>query len=185
MRMARLASVLLLIASSAGAQPSTDRLLTSGPAIRWEAGIGGEWLAFTGDPSGSVVASHGGVRTELGESPVAFRLDAIMLGRYFSARDQNGQPVAARHVVIGALAGIDIEIPFGRDASFAPMFGVGPAPLARATGQLHDSGTLLMAGLQLRFGHLLVRQQFISLDGADRAIRQFREYYPLTVGWRF
>lgn len=185
MHMARLVSTLLLIASSAAAQPSTERLLTSGPVTRWEVGIGGEWLAFTGDPSGSVVASHAGFRTELDESRVALRVDAIALGRFFSARDQNGQPVNATQTVVGALAGMDIEMPFGRDASFAPMVGVGPAPYARATSQLHDSGMLLMAGFQLRLGRLLIRQQFIGLSDADRAIRQFREYYPLTVGWRF
>jgi hypothetical protein len=183
--MARLASVLLLIASSAAAQPSTERLLTAGGITRWEVGIGGEWLAFTGDPSGSVVASHAGFRNELDESPVSFRVDAVVLSRYFSARDQNGQPVAARQIVIGAITGSDVEIPFGRDASVAPMFGVGPAPIARSTSRPNDAGVLLMAGVQLRLGHLLIRQQFIAVPGTNAGIPQFREYYPLTVGWRF
>jgi hypothetical protein len=185
MRTARLASVWLLIASSAAAQPSTDRLLTAGPITRWEVGIGGEWLAFSGDPSGSVVASHGGFRTELSESPVSFRIDAIALGRYFSARDQNGQSVAARQIVLGAIAGSDIEIPFGRDASFAPMAGLGIAPYAKSTSRPTESGRLWMIGVQVRLGHLLIRQQFIGLTDADQAIDRFREYYPLTVGWRF
>jgi hypothetical protein len=104
----------------------------------------------------------------------------------FSARSiRTASPVEARHQVFGLIAGSDIEIPFGRDASVSPMFGLGPAMFAKSTDRPAASGTLWMLGVQLRLGRLLIRQQFIGLTRAQEAIPEFREYYPLTVGWRF
>jgi hypothetical protein len=185
--MARLDSICLLLACStaAAAQPSTERLMSAGGITRIEVGIGGEWLAFTGDPSGSVAAMHAGFRTELDESPVSFRMDAIALARFFSGMNSNGQPLDARHHVFGVIAGSDIEIPFGRDMSIAPMIGAGFAPFTKSTARPSGSGTLWMAGVQLRLRRLLVRQQFIGLGGAQESVPQFREFFPLTVGWRF
>ena len=188
MRTARLASVSLLVActATAAAQPSTERLKGTGSVTRFEVGVGAEWLTFSGDASGSVIAGIAGVRSELDESPISLRFDALMLGRFFTARDNNGQPVTATQQVFGLLVGIDIEKTFGPDYSVGPVFGIGLAPYARSTGRPnYAGGSLFMAGVVLRLRHLLVRQQFVVLDGAQPAVPQFRSYYPLTVGWRF
>ena len=61
----------------------------------------------------------------------------------------------------------------------------GPGTVQEDRGEVRSTGRSWTLGLALRVGHLVVEQHAVGLLGAERAVYESREFYPLTVGWRF
>lgn len=88
-----------------------------------------------------------------------------------------------------------LSIP-GTPITIAPSGGLGFAPYARhhrtdtALAQptksvTTASGAIWTLGLALRWRRLVLEQHVVVLFGAEEAISVNKEYYPLTLGWRF
>jgi hypothetical protein len=175
----------------AAAQPSTASVRRVKPWTM-EVGAGFEGPITIGESAGDVFALHGGTRVALAGSPAGIRLGGYWIRRGFSVVE-NGQKRSVSQHVLGAAFAADVEIPIAKDAAVAPFAGVGLAPYVHASAPHYSyyqhegtgSGTLWTLGLSLRVGKLLVQQHLIGLLGADFTIPEYREYYPLTIGWRF
>ena len=98
----------------------------------------------------------------------------------------------------------DASFRIWRDLTIAPSLGVGFSPYAHGqhtvtrtrttpstappgfeNSSRTGSGALWMAGLALRYRHLVIEKQAIEMPGAQEVLAQGREYYPLYVGLRF
>ena len=195
----------VIAAVPALAQPSTEGLE---PARAWvvEAGAGFEALTHVDDSfddSGvrRALAARVGVRRRFGGTPVAVRLDAWGLQRrteHVGGSAPPGQPdVAVRRTdrLLALALGVDLDVRLGERVHLEPMVGAGLVPWARGTTNAHperwpypsatETGQLLAAGLSVRLGRVVLAQHALILLGADRAVPQSREFFPLTVGWRF
>jgi hypothetical protein len=181
--------------AACGAQPSTTGLETGTRSWAVEAGAGYEALTYVRDgvvvgAARRAVAARLGVRRRFAGSPVGARLDAWGVRR----RSEAGAFQRTESLLALGL-GVDIAIPLGTRVRLEPMLGAGLVPRARGTTDAGpspgfypgatESGRVFTAGLTLRVGHVVVAQHALVLLGAERAIPSSREYFPLTVGWRF
>lgn len=88
------------------------------------------------------------------------------------------------------------QIP-GTSFTVAPSGGLGLAPYARhralgtstfpqpAQPLTTASGGIWNLGLALRWRRLVLEQHIVVPFGAEEAISVNKEYYPITLGWRF
>jgi hypothetical protein len=182
------------IASVLAAQPRTERLRSS--EWTFEGGVGAEMLRtlfVTAQPSsvGTVTAAYVAVSRYFHDSPVAMRLGAWLIGR--RGRTATNPPAQYTHSVFGIILGTHSAIPIGSSMSIAPSVGLGVAPSVRASRSMTGDGMfegsssakLWTMGMAWRKGRLTIEQHLIALIGADLTVSQHREYYPLTIGWRF
>jgi hypothetical protein len=193
-----LGAALLLIAMPVKAQPSTGTLW---PARRWVVDVA------AGPEVGFLTGSLGGAD---GREGSAFGVMGALRGRlaahvYLGAtgwhverRPQANRFLSGsnRHDRITAL-GVEamLGIPLYRHVRLSATGGVGAALSVRSTGTAavagnvtnsrSGSGSMPMFGVTLEIGRLQLSQKALLLLGAGRVIVDYREYYPLTVGWRF
>lgn len=182
---------LLLAPSLASAQPSTDRLARQ---ATWSTSIAGgtEILKLGGSYSGRVLGLSIARRLALTGSAAGLSGNAFVLRRDLDVV-LDGPPQHIAHEVIGFSLAVDADIPLSPELSVVPQAGLGLAPYVHASGRqyLSDlfqplaSGKIWTLGFEVRVKRFLVRQHFIGLLGAENTIYEFREYYPLMVGWRF
>lgn len=97
-----------------------------------------------------------------------------------------------------AIAGdvdLAVSIP-GTSITLSPAGGLGFAPYARhhrtdttlaqfVKPVTTANGAIWTLGLALRWRRLVLEQHIIVLFGAEEAISTNKEYYPITLGWRF
>jgi hypothetical protein len=98
----------------------------------------------------------------------------------------------------------DVSWRIWRDLTLSPSAGAGVAPHVhgqKSTVRVRsmpdmtpadygnysrsDTGIMWTLGLALRYRHFVVEKKAIGLLGAESAIREGREYYPWTIGYRF
>ncbi|HSQ30318.1 MAG TPA: hypothetical protein VLN49_10735 [Gemmatimonadaceae bacterium] len=100
--------------------------------------------------------------------------------------------------VLAVSGAVDLAVPIpGTSFSVAPSGGLGFAPYARhhalGTSSVPQpaqqvrtaSGGIWSLGLALRWRRLVLEQHVVVLFGAEEAISVNKEYYPITLGWRF
>lgn len=106
--------------------------------------------------------------------------------------------------VLALTVSTDLSFRIWRDLTIGPSLGVGFSPYAHGeqtathsgatSGTVPNSfenyartehGVIWSAGVAVRYRHLVIEKQVIGLLGAENAVTQGREYYPLSVGFRF
>lgn len=205
-RRAGAAVVALLAGAAAEARAqSTDRLDPAGRSLRVEVSLGPELLPLpfvpTGPPGsgGSVWAGVVAPRWQ-GDGPAGIRASAWLIQRRVGDEDASGPPEAQAswrrdRLVAMSLSG-DVAIRVWRGVTLAPSIGAGVVASARGERTVYQgnspvrvsksgSGRLWTAGLAVRAGRLVIEQHLLGLLGADDVVLDNREYYPITVGWRF
>ena len=201
-----IASLLALAVGAAGAQPSTSRI--GEPETRsWHAEVGGgtallpirDMLGLAPGEGANLLAGLASLRWAP-ESGGGFRATGWWLQRSRSVRvyDQSGtarrersdERVAAlglaadvmwrlgrRATLIGSIGG---ALASARGDGLASYYGTAPEG-----GPVSESGRMWTAGVALRVGRLVIEQHGLGLLGAERAIPESREFFPLTASWRF
>ncbi len=202
-RCAGAAVVALLAVAEAHAQ-STDRLDPAGRSLRVEVSLGAELLPLPFVPAGppgsggSVWAGVVAPRWQ-GDGPAGIRASAWWIQRRVGDGETSGPPEAQAswrrdRLIAMALSG-DVAIRVWRGVTLAPSIGAGVVASARGERTLpgasparvskSGSGRLWTAGLAVRAGRLVIEQHLLGLLGAEDVVLENREYYPITVGWRF
>lgn len=100
--------------------------------------------------------------------------------------------------VLAVSGALDLAIPIpGTSVTVAPSGGLGVVPYARhrvlgnaavpspTRSVTTANGGIWNVGLALRWRRLVLEQHLIVLFGAEEAISTNKEYYPITLGWRF
>lgn len=192
----------LLAAAPAAHAQSTDRLDPVTRPLRLEVSLGIEAVplpfpgAAPGGTGGTVLAGVVAPRWQ-GDGPAGIRASAWWIQRRMESRD-----AASRDRLIAFTLSGDVALRVWRRVTVAPSLGLGMVPSARAVRTVSrssagapgttaarlsqtGSGTMWTAGLAVRAGRLVVEQHLLGLLGAEEAIREHREYYPITIGWRF
>jgi hypothetical protein len=184
--MAGLGLMLLCPVSPATAQ-STQSLPGAERSVRLEFSVGAQVLDFSSwsdagaKDAGTVTAALTSVRWHTPGSLAGLRLSGWWIGRGSSTR--NGQYMPSVSLAGMAVYG-DVPFRISRDLTIGPSFGLGFAPMVHS-GTGNGSGVVTTAGLGVRFGRVVVEQYFFGFQGAESVVRQYREYYPLTIGMRF
>lgn len=200
------AVVTLGLAPSAVAQPSTARLEEE-PRWSTELSIGRETplldgvFAHSGGDGMPALAAIVARRWAPSGSPVGVRATGWWLRRQGAWSVDYGDGPPFRYEVEETLAAlglaVDLGFRFGSRVRVAPALGVGLVPVARSrtattspNGERSDtegsgSGRMWSAGLAVRVGRLVLEQHVIGLLGASHIGAVRREYFPLTIGWRF
>jgi hypothetical protein len=95
------------------------------------------------------------------------------------------------------LGDVDLALTIpGTSISLAPSGGLGFAPYVRhhrtdttfaqfVKPVTTARGAMWTLGLALRWRRLVLEQHVIVLFGAEEAVSVNKEYYPITLGWRF
>lgn len=198
MRISRARSVLLLMGiaalpSAVPAQPTTRQIVDADPT--WSAlGAVGAQIAGTVQ-SGRVLAGTMMARRAYTDAPFGLRLGTLLIRRTYQAPSPSrpGQSFTVKHTVLALTVGGDVFATIGPGSTLGLTAGAGIAPYT-ATSSSDSSffafeptgrGKVWSLGVTLRSGRFFVEQQLIGLLGSESTIQQFREYYPLLVGWRF
>jgi hypothetical protein len=173
-------AALLALPQGAGAQLSTRGLLGAKPNTV-ETSIGTEVLPFRDYGGNRAVAALAGVRHELDAVPVGIRVT----GWWIHHGAGSVTEVDNIYAVTGAL---DFAVRLTEDAALEPYVGGGVAPYAESDfggTKSSESTPVMAAGVTLRLRHVLIGQHAFIVSGAKRTITRRREFFPLTVGWRF
>jgi hypothetical protein len=120
----------------------------------------------------------------------------------YSATDSDDIEREDRVVALALSA--DASFRIWRDLTVAPAVGAGFSPYVHgqqtvtrtrntpstAPNPFDDSspsenGAIWTAGVALRYRHLVIEKQVIGLLGANNSVGENREYYPLSIGFRF
>lgn len=207
--MRRIASALALAAllapPRAAAQPSTARL---DEERRWstEVSLGRETPLFDGGVTYSAEGAHAWAgmvarRWAPSEAPVGVRVTGWWLQRHAERTEAGGPGTQDRFEIDERIAAVgvaaDVAIRLGSRVRLSPSLGVGVVPFAHTRSDYtfsdgthgrasyRSTGRLWSAGLAVRVGRLVLEQHLIGLLGAHHVGAVRREYYPLTLGWRF
>ena len=185
--MTRLAGMLGLVlcatlSGELGAQLSPRRMAGQ-KANSVEAAVGTELLPFRSDYDGRAVATMVGLRHRFDVTLVAARVTAWWLHRTV---DSSGQPPETDDIV--ALTGaLDIPIEIDEDMTLEPYAGAGIAPLRETDfggTEFSRTAAVFVGGVAFRVRHLVLAQHIFLAP--NRATTRFRrEFFPLTIGWRF
>ena len=197
----------LALAATARAQPSTSRLPEADAqsrALRFEVSAGASVVPIpdivgvsSSDDLPEPYALLAALRWSA-ESAGGVRLMTVWLGRdqtlhLYDQGNPRRSEIAQR--LLGLAGAVDASWRPSRRASVAMSLGGG---LASARGghqtwtssgssveRATETGRLIMAGLALRYRSLVIEQHGIVLLGAEGAVPFNREFFPLTIGWRF
>lgn len=186
---------LTLVAPMARAQPSTAKLWPDRPWVV-DVAAGPEVGFLTGGfgssdgREGRAYGVMGAVRARLA-THVFLGATAWRLGRSSKPFTAQGGTRTDHVTTIGFEA--MLGLPVYRRVRLSATGGLGAAISVTSSGAPpggpsrpgSGTGTMPMFGATLEVGRLQFSQKALILLGADDVVTEFREYFPLTVGWRF
>ena len=196
MTRARLVAVLALSAALApnAAAQSTSRESLDARRWRFELSGGAEVGPLAGwtttRRAGDVRALSAGARWRSDDL-----LGARLGARWIHGRNPGYLTSVDDLLAVAGDVDLAASIP-GTSITISPSVGLGFAPyvrhhrtdtaLAQFVGPVTTAkGTIWTLGLALRWRRLVLEQHIIALVGANKAISDNKEYYPITLGWRF
>jgi len=175
--------------SVAEAQPSTERLW---PDRRWmfDVAVGTELMDLgtsvgveRGTSRGRVwagtAAARGRVASHIYVGPTAWFVHRHV-GEAIGYRQSAG---TQRISALGAE--LMLGVPVRRQVRISASLGIAGAFSVEGADGRSGSGKLPMFGATLEVGPLHLSQKVLILLGAEDVVPEFREYYPITIGWRF
>jgi hypothetical protein len=195
------------VATTALAQ-STSRVGQAENPLRLEVSAGYDRTAnrYLGDPS-TVVSGAVAVRWSSPATWVGIRgtVYGIQRRSHYVAQysTTESDAVESEDRVLALTVAADASFRIWRDLTIAPSVGAGFSPYAHGTQSATHTGTpsavpnsynnysrtengaIWTAGVALRYRHLVIEKQIVALLGATYAVSQNREYYPLSIGFRF
>ena len=189
------AAALLAVATSAAMGQSTSRESLDRRPWRVELSGGAEVGPLAG---WTTTREAGDVRTLM--AAARWQSDDLLGARIGTwwIHGRNAQGDNSVDDVFAISGALDLAIPIpGTSVTVAPSGGLGVAPYARhhvlGTAALPQparpvttaNGGIWNVGLALRWRRLVLEQDIIVLFGAEEAISSNKEYYPVTLGWRF
>lgn len=194
----RVRALFLLLATPlcAAAQPSTDQLIDQGRRLTFDVSIGTESLDFgtivnveRERGAGRLLALSAGARWRMaanaGISATGWLLRRPSGTRYYYAT--GAPPASDGHEQILAIGPtLDVQARLAGALHGAVLLGVALVPDASNSAiNRHASGSMSMLGAQLRYRRLTLTQHLLFLHAAEMAIQTRREFYPISLGWRF
>lgn len=178
------------------AQPSTERLTEQGRKLAIDISVGTESVDFgtvvnveRERGAGRLLALSVGARWRL-SAGAGISATGFVLRRPSSARfyfPEGTPPRADGHEVIVAVGPtLDVQARLAGPLLGALLAGIGIVPTARNSAtNTSQSGVMPMLGVQLRYRRLTLTQHLLFLQEAELVIQTRREFYPISLGWRF
>jgi hypothetical protein len=183
----------LTAAPSAAAQPSTGKLwpdqpwvvdVAAGPELAFlTGGLFGGSDGREGNAFGIMGAARGRLATHVFLGVTGWHLQRSSNIGFGAASRSNTDRITT--LGVEAMMGLPVH----RRVRVSATGGLGAAISVRSSGGIgvrgSGSGSMPMFGVTLEVGRLQLSQKALLLLGAEDVIVEFREYFPVTVGWRF
>ena len=178
------------------AQPSNDKLSEQGRKVTIDVSVGTESVDLgtiinveRERAAGRLLALSVGARWRL-SAVAGISATGWVLRRPSSARfyfPEGTPPHADGHEVIVAIGPtLDVQARLAGRLHGALLAGMAIVPTATNSATNNSqSGVMPMLGVQLRYRRLTLTQHLLFLQEAELVIQTRREFYPISLGWRF